>query len=463
MQSVLQYKCPCCGGGLSFDKSIQMMKCPFCETEFDAAALEEFNAVEEHTPEACAWQQSDIPWEDSGLQGFTCPSCAGELMTDAKTAATRCPYCGNPTVMPSRLSGMFQPDFVIPFRLDKDAAQQGFADKLKGKKLLPKSFRDESVLEEIVGSYVPFWLFDCSAKAHGTWRATRVKVWSDRRFRYTKTDHFQLRRSGEASFVQVPVDACSKMDNDYMDAIEPFDYNGLQPFKMSYLSGYLADKYDVTAEQSRPRVERRAAESMEQAMSGTAQGGGYNSATRENGQTWLTQGRASYTLMPVWNLNAKFEDKSYRFAMNGQTGKFIGELPVDKKRAAAWFFGLFGGFALAAVLIMLLLSLSVEFLLIGLGVAGLFAWSVVAAMKKQMKTAHPQKTACNYMRNFRLTQQKDIFLYSNTVRVRINQQNTVAARPGGGGRPGGGMSGGGARPMPKSGGYKGGGYKGGKR
>jgi len=285
---------------------------------------------------------------------------------------------------------------------------------------------------------VPFWLFDANAKAAGAWRATRVRTWSDRNFRYTKTDHFQLRRAGEAAFTQVPVNACTKMANEYMDAIEPFDYTGLQPFHMTYLSGYLADKYDITSEQSRPRIEQRAAESMDQALTQNSRGSNYNSVRKESGQAWLTQAKASYALMPVWNLNATYQDKTYRFAMNGQTGKFVGQLPIDKGRQAAWWFGMFGAAAALSLLLAWLLGEGLV-ALIGLIVAVLFATTVVGAFKKQMNTARPQKTACNYMRNFRITQQKDTFLFSNTQRVRIQQNTTVAARPGvrPGGRPGG--------------------------
>jgi len=400
----------------------------------------------------CQWAQSQEPWSDENLQGFACPSCAGELVGDAKTASTRCPYCGNPTVISSRLSGMFKPDFVIPFRLDKQAAKQGFADKLKGKRLLPKNFANQSVLDEMVGSYVPFWLFDAQAKANGAWRATRTKSWSDRHFRYTRTDHFQLRRAGEAVFTQVPVNACTKMQGEYMDAIEPFDYSGMQPFHMTYLSGYLADKYDITAEQSRPRVEQRAAQSMDGALTQSSGGGNYNSIQKEGGQAWLAQAKASYALMPVWNLNARYGNKTYRFAMNGQTGKFVGELPIDKGRQAAWFCGLFFGTAAVAALLAFFMQSGFVFLL-GLIVAALFAFGVVGAFKKQMNTARPQKTACNYMQGFRITQQKDTFLYSNTQRVRLQQNPAVAARPGMAARPGGGM---GARPG-------GGSFKGGKK
>jgi len=428
--AVLQYKCPNCTGGIEFDQSLQKMLCPFCQTEFEATALEEFNALEE-APRSTEWMQSGgEEWTDSGLQGFTCPSCAGELLGDEKTAATRCPYCGNPTVLPSRLSGVFKPDCIIPFKLDKAAAQAAFAQKLKGKRLLPKQFADQSVLGEIVGSYVPFWLFDCQAQARGTWRATRVKTWSDRQFRYTKTDHFQLRRAGEAAFTQIPVDACSKMDSNYMDAIEPFDHSGIQPFQMTFLSGYLADMYDVTAEQCRPRIEKRCSESMEQALTGAQGGrGNYNSVKRENSQAWLTQAKANYALMPVWNLNAKFNGKNYRFAMNGQTGKFVGQLPVCKKRAAAWWLGLFAGITAALMVVFALLFGGLDFFwsLVSAGIGLFTAIAVVGAFKKQMNTAVPQKAACNYMGNFRITKNQDTFLFSNTQRVRINQQSTMVA------------------------------------
>ena len=348
MPSVLEYKCPCCSAGINFDSETQRMKCPFCETEFDAEALRQFNAVEEqHDP--AQWEQSDAAWDDEGLQGYRCPSCAGELVGETTTAATRCPYCGNPAVLPAQLGGAYRPDEVIPFKLDKAAAIAAFAENLKGKRLLPKKFKEESTLNEITGVYVPFWLFDCAASAAVTYRATQTKSWSDSKYRYTKTDHYQLRRAGNASFIRVPADGSKKMDDAMMDAVEPYDYRELRPFQMTYLSGYLADRYDVGAQESSARAERRAAASLQEALQGTT--ASYGACTTENEQYWITRARASCALLPVWTLNADWRGKHYRFAMNGQTGKFIGELPVDKGRAAAWFFGIFGGISVAGALI----------------------------------------------------------------------------------------------------------------
>ena len=351
MPAVLEYKCPSCGAGIHFDSGLQRMKCPYCDTEFDAEALSQFNAVEE-APREADWEDHLNPWDEEGLKGYICPSCAGELVGDATTAATRCPYCGNPAVMPSQLSGMYKPDYVIPFKLDKNAAKKAFAENLKGKKLLPKNFRDSSVLEEITGVYVPFWLFDCEAGSAASYRATKVKTWSDRKYRYTRTDHYQIRRAGEAAFSGIPADGSAKMDDAYMDAVEPYDYHGILPFGMTYLSGYLADKYDLTAQESRPRVEARAAESMERSLKGTV--GGYNSCTKESGQVWINHAKSNYALLPVWTLNVKYGERLYRFAMNGQTGKFIGELPVDKGRARGYFFGIFAALGALAALVALI-------------------------------------------------------------------------------------------------------------
>jgi len=341
--SVLAYKCPCCNAGINFDSTLQRMKCPYCQTEFDAEALRQFNEVREETHEEPPWEDNGTPWDDAGLRGYRCPSCAGELVGDATTAATRCPYCGNPAVLPAQLGGSFRPDEVIPFKLDKQAAVAAFAENLKGKRLLPKKFRDENTLGEITGIYVPFWLFDCDVAGRATYRATKTTTWSDKHYQYTKTDHYQLRRAGQASFVRIPVDGSKKMDDAMMDAVEPYDYRDLRPFQMPYLSGYLADRYDVDAQASSPRAAQRATASLSQAMQATATG--YGGCKSETSQYWINRASARYALLPVWTLNCAWNGQNYRFAMNGQTGKFIGELPIDKGRSAAWFFAIFGGIA----------------------------------------------------------------------------------------------------------------------
>jgi hypothetical protein len=223
---------------------------------------------------------------------------------------------------------------------------------MEKKPLLPKLFRDENTLEELTGVYVPFWLYDCSTKGAARYHATKVTTWSDSRYDYTRTDYYQLLRAGQASFDKVPVDGSEKMDNAFMEAVEPYDYQAVVPFQTTYLSGFLANRYDASAQECQPRAEQRVKTSLKHMLASTA--AGYTTCTVESLESHIYPQKTQYAMLPVWVLNVKYREKLYRFAMNGQTGKFVGELPVDKGRAAAWFWGLFGSFSLVSLVLALL-------------------------------------------------------------------------------------------------------------
>lgn len=352
MPTIMEYKCPCCGGKIEFDSGLQQMKCPYCDTTFDVETLKGYDDVlkEEQPQEELHWQtQAGGEWseEDTAAMGvFTCGSCGGEIVADANTAATHCPFCGNPVVLTGRLAGDLKPDVVIPFKLDKEAAKQGLRNHMRGKKLLPKLFRDENHLDEIKGVYVPFWLFDADVDANIRYHATRTRVWSDSDYNYTETSHFSLLRAGSIGFDRVPVDGSSKMADDLMESIEPYDFRDAVDFQTAYLSGYLADRYDVTAEQSIDRANARIRESTEQAFADTTQG--YATVVPESTNIRLMNGKAKYALYPVWLLNTSWNGQKYTFAMNGQTGKMVGDLPVDK--GAFWRFAAIAGVVIGAVL-----------------------------------------------------------------------------------------------------------------
>ena len=196
----LEYKCPCCGGALAFDSGVQKLKCPYCDTEFEMEALQSFDDVlQNEAADDYSWETTaGSEWgagETDGMRSFVCKSCGGEIIGDANTAATSCPYCGNPIVMMNQFSGVLKPDCVIPFKLDKEAAMKKFSEHLKGKKLLPKAFTQGRHIEEIKGIYVPYWLFDTDADANIRYKCTKVKTWEDSTFRYKKTDFFSVTRA----------------------------------------------------------------------------------------------------------------------------------------------------------------------------------------------------------------------------------------------------------------------------
>ena len=361
MADLREYKCPCCGGVLEFNSDVQKMKCPYCDTEIEVSALEEYDKElkDEQQPDDMTWDTSaGAQWQEGeteGLRTYVCKSCGGEIVGDANTAATACPFCGNPVVMMGQFSGALKPDYVIPFKLDKKAAKEGLKKHLRGKKLLPKVFKSENHIDEVKGIYVPFWLFDADAAADIRYKATKTRIWSDSKYNYTETSYYSVRRAGKIGFDNVPVDGSSKMADDLMESIEPFDFSKAVDFQTAYLSGYLADKYDVDEAQSIKRANERIRNSTQTAFADTVKG--YVSVTPEDTSIQLQNGKAKYALYPVWVLQTTWRGENYIFAMNGQTGKFVGNLPMDKGTFTRWFLGVAGIFGVIAYVICYLIWL----------------------------------------------------------------------------------------------------------
>ncbi len=357
--SVIEYKCPCCNANLVFNSNEQKLICNCCDNTFDADAIKAFNEDLSNSEEdTYDWEEynSDTgsgDWsekEKNNMKAFCCPSCGGEIVGDANTISTHCPYCDSPTIMTKQISGTYKPDYIIPFKLDKNIAKKSFKEFIKRKPLLPKIFKSRNKIEEIKGIYVPFWLFDCETNSRIKYKTTKVRTWSDSNYRYTKTSHYHVLRAGNADFNKIPVDGSIKMDDEYMEAIEPFDYNQTVDFDSAYLSGYLADKYDVDDKESISRANSRVKSSVEDILRDTVIG--YTSCTALHSNININKGKVRYALLPVWMLNTKYKDKIYTFVMNGQTGKFVGKLPIDWCKFWLWFFGLFVGTGIITTFIM---------------------------------------------------------------------------------------------------------------
>lgn len=366
---VTNYQCPACTGPLHYSAKSGKLECDYCDSSFDVAEIEALYARKEaeaaaakHAADAKAeaaqaakaeaaeaaaasggWDTSDLSrdWgaEADGLRVYSCPSCGAELICDQSTAATACPYCGNPAIVPGQFSGALRPDSILPFRLSKDDAVQALRAHYKGKPFLPRSFTSANHIEQIQGVYVPFWLFDGGAEGAASYRASNTNVFVSGDYEITETRHYHVVRAGSLAFEKIPVDASSKMPDDHMDSIEPFDYAQLRPFSTAYLPGYLADKYDVTIDDSRDRADTRCRETLAQALRDTVTG--YGACVTEREDIALRRGKVHYALLPVWMLSTKWRGQDFLFAMNGQTGKLVGDLPTDRGR----FWGMFAAIA----------------------------------------------------------------------------------------------------------------------
>ena len=229
------------------------------------------------------------------------------------TAATRCPYCGNNTIIPGQFAGTLKPDYVIPFKYEKKDAVNALRGYYKGKTLLPGSFSNSNHLEEIKGVYVPFWLYSGHVDARGLYEAKQDEVFRQGEYEVTRSRHYEVSREGTISFSRVPVDASSKMPDDLMDSIEPFDYRAITEFSLAYMPGYLANKYDVSSQECGKRAEERSKNSAENALRGTVTG--YTSVMTRSHDEKIHNEKTEYAVLPVWLLSTIFSGRKAGYAV----------------------------------------------------------------------------------------------------------------------------------------------------
>ncbi|MGN0518517.1 MAG: TFIIB-type zinc ribbon-containing protein [Acutalibacteraceae bacterium] len=341
--SVVSYKCPNCGGGLSFNPATQAFDCEYCLSRFTQPELDEYykdwdKSLDDQNnvdPEPVPVQaDADDDNFDAHAVCYICPSCGAEVITSDTTAATECYYCQNPVVLSGRLSGEFKPEKVIPFVLSRDEAIKRFEELCKKKKYLPSGFFSKKHFEKVSGVYFPYYLVDTHVDGCANATGNIVRTWRVGDTRYTETKKYQLVRQGDITFNGIPSPALKKEDQLMLEYVHPFDPSKLVDFSMPYLSGFKAEKRDVGPDDLKESVNKKIDEYARLTYKDTMSQ--YSSVNITNlDLTSLTE-EWKYTLLPVWILTYKFEGKILVYAMNGQSGKIYGDLPVDKKKLFWW-------------------------------------------------------------------------------------------------------------------------------
>lgn len=359
MAELFDYKCPACGAAMVFDAELQKMKCPYCDTIVDMSQFQEQVAELEQEPptEAEHTDADGDGWIDSGgsewtdeekegLRVYSCKSCGGEIIADAQTGATTCPYCGSNVVMKGQFEGRIKPDKILPFKITKKQAIEEYNKLVRGRWLLPPAFRDQSRIEKIQGVYVPYWVFSTKAHVDLEYEGTKVHAMVVGDVENITTEHFAVERSGDLVFENVPADCSTKIDDIMTESIEPFDYSEAVPFQPAYMAGFLADRYDEDVEKSRKRAEARIVKSADIPFRQTIQGS-YSTLNLVNSDVRLFDARNDYALLPVWLINISWNGQTWLYAINGQTGKTVGDFPEDKGQF--WKYVVTRGIGIAAV------------------------------------------------------------------------------------------------------------------
>lgn len=329
----LAYKCPNCCADLKFNAAEQKFTCDYCSSSFTEEEMKQIAAEKEQEESRQTEEEAQVDSEfEAGTSIYRCDSCGAEIMADENTAATFCYYCHNPVILKGRVSGNLRPAYVLPFQVERDKAVEKFKDWASSHHFLPSDFLSEAQQEKIVGLYVPFWVTDVHVDANMEALGKTVRVWTSGDYVNTTTKEFALARRAKVVLKGLPADGASHIDDDLMEAVEPFDYQAVRPFAMQYLSGFFAEKYDMDFAAMFPRIQKRAVQASDQLVRSSFKG--YDSISVTTSDIKVMQTKWEYMLLPVWFMSYKYGDKVYEFAVNGQTGKFVGNPPINKVKLA---------------------------------------------------------------------------------------------------------------------------------
>lgn len=369
--STYSYKCPNCDGPLKFKPSIGKLKCDYCLSEFTVSDIDKY--IKENPDKRIAQEEaqanenisvkedilgSNATIEDlesdnehdstSGedltdfdnlkdsdqiieehIKGYNCGSCGAEVVTTDTTLTTFCYYCHNPVVITDRAQGNFKPNQVIPFKIDNKKAEEVFLNWVKKKKYVKKDFYSTSQLEKITGMYLPYWAVNSKYDLILQGRGYNEKSRTSGNYRITDTSEYEINRRGKFTVNNISELAYTKVDQKLLDSITPFNFNEVEPFKIFYLNGFFSETFDKSYEDVKPELESRRNTYIESVIKQNLnQYSRYNLSTKE---AILLEEHKNYMLLPTWMMTYDYMGKKYVYALNGQTGKAFGDLPIDNK------------------------------------------------------------------------------------------------------------------------------------
>lgn len=354
------YHCPSCSAPIAYKPEQQLFICDYCQSEYTPQAMEEYFAHQEQKAAERAAREIERQEKKAAanpevtqVHEYNCNHCGAHVVTDETTTATFCYYCHSPVIINTRLQGDFRPDQMLPFRISESQAKQGFLDWTKTKKYLPPNFTSDAQLEKMTGIYIPYWFVDSDVDVDYSGTSRALRVWRVGNYQYTETTTYEHVRQGIFHLTDVNIAAFGKIDQNLLNGIEPYEYEDLQTFSMPMLSGFFAEQYTVDESEAAPVMERQvselANEMLQRSLGFTANIKETHKQLNRKDKDWL------YTLLPVWVLTYQYNGKTYVYAMNGQTGKAFGELPLveSKLNRDALMRGLLIGLIVAVVVFLM--------------------------------------------------------------------------------------------------------------
>lgn len=342
-----RFPCDQCGADLRFDPGNDQLICDHCgntqaitEGPWRGGSLQELDFRA-----AVSGDMADADIEETRV--VSCPNCGAQTEFDESVHSAECPFCATPVVTDTGLHRHIKPKGLLPFALDAGQARTTMTDWLGSLWFAPNGLQDYARKgRPLSGIYVPYWTFDADTKSQysgqrGThYYVTRTVTRNGKRQQVRTRKTRWRAASGRVArfFDDVLVLGSSSLPKRYTDALEPWDLSAMEPYQPEYLAGFRAEGYQVELEdafkEARVYMDRVIHRDVKFDIGGDAQRVG-------NVDTQIGTLTFKHVLLPVWMAAYKYRGKTYRFVVNGRTGRVQGERPYSAfKIAIAVVFGL---------------------------------------------------------------------------------------------------------------------------
>ncbi|MBS1303184.1 TFIIB-type zinc finger domain-containing protein [Loktanella sp. SALINAS62] len=342
-----RFPCGTCGSDLRFDPGSGDLVCDHCGNHQDIGSrASPFVTLSEQDFAAAVNAQLPAA-EVEETRVSQCPSCGAQVEFDADLHATECPFCATPVVTTTGTHRHIKPRGLLPFGLEESQARDAMKDWLGQLWFAPNGLQQYARKgRRMDGIYVPYWTFDAqtqsaySGQRGDDYYVNRTVMRDGKRqtVRVRKTRWSPARGRVARFFDDVLVLASTSLPKQYTDGLEPWDLSAMEPYQPDYLAGFRAEGYQVTLtdgfEQARVHMDAMILRDVKFDIGGDRQ-------QVSDVQTQVSDVTFKHILLPVWLAAYKYKGQTYRFVVNGRTGRVQGERPYSAwKIALATILGL---------------------------------------------------------------------------------------------------------------------------
>ena len=279
----------------------------------------------------CANCGTEVPHSGAARAGrvateaknFECRGCGASMNYDAKARSLKCPFCGSVDLVEEPGRGVLAPEFVVPFSLDRNQAEDRLRGWMGSSFWHPGDLRASAQLTELKPVYVPFWLFTTRVETHWTADTSETPAGS-------RADWYPLAGQDERDYQDLWVPAGGGLDPGELFAILPFDPSAAVAPDRVDLVNVTVEQFSISRRYARPLAQGRI-----EAMEAQAVAAGVPGNSRNVRVNVLMHGASSRpALAPIYVMAYRYRDRVFRFVINGQTGASTGTAPFSTAKAA---------------------------------------------------------------------------------------------------------------------------------